>query len=105
MEEPIKFFVGLDVHKDSVSVAACDASREPARFVGTLGPDVNKLLKVLAKAGAPAEAGSPTATMPTAPRRERPGSAPNCGSSAPLNPVDGVAAPDRDHQVTRRRQR
>jgi len=34
MDERIKFFVGLDVHKDSISVAACDASREPARFVG-----------------------------------------------------------------------
>jgi transposase len=45
----------LDVHKDSISVAACDASREPARFVGTVEADVNKLLKVLAKAGAPAE--------------------------------------------------
>jgi transposase len=55
MDERIKFFVGLDVHKDSISVAACDASRGPARFVGTLGPDVNQLLKVLAKAGAPAE--------------------------------------------------
>ena len=42
MDERIKFFVGLDVHKDSISVAACDASREPARFVGTVDSDVNK---------------------------------------------------------------
>lgn len=55
MDERIKFFVGLDAHKDSFSVAACDASREPARFVGTMGPDVNRLLKVLGKAGAPQE--------------------------------------------------
>ena len=55
MDERIKFFVGLDAHKDSISVAACDASREAARFVGTMGPDVNRLLKVLAKAGDPAE--------------------------------------------------
>ena len=55
MDERIKFFVGLDAHKDSISVAACDASREPARFVGCLKPDVNGLLKVLAKAGAPSQ--------------------------------------------------
>lgn len=55
MDEPIKFFVGLDAHKDSTSVAACEASREPARFVGTIGPDVQALLKLLAKAGDPAQ--------------------------------------------------
>ena len=55
MDERIKFFVGLDVHKDSTSVAACDASREPARFVGTVGSDVRQLLKVLAKAGEPGQ--------------------------------------------------
>src|SRR5690242_1536310 len=55
MDERIKFFVGLDVHKDSTSIAACDASRQPARFVGTVGPDIRQLLKVLAKAGEPAE--------------------------------------------------
>lgn len=55
MDEPIKFFVGLDAHKDSPSVAACEASREPARFVGTIGPDVQALLKLLAKAGDPAQ--------------------------------------------------
>ncbi len=54
MGEGIKFFVGLDVHKDSISVAACDASRGQARFVGTVDSDVNELLKVPAKAGAPA---------------------------------------------------
>jgi transposase len=54
MDERIKFFVGLDVHKDSISVAACEAGREPARFIGTMSPDVNGLLKLLAKAGEPA---------------------------------------------------
>ena len=54
MDERIKFFVGLDAHKDSISVAACEAGREPARFVGTMSPDVNGLLKLLAKAGDPA---------------------------------------------------
>ena len=51
MDERIKFFVGLDAHKDSIAIAACAAGREPARFVGTMGPDVNGLLKLLAKAG------------------------------------------------------
>ena len=55
MDEGIKFFIGLDAHKDSTSVAACEAGREPARFAGTVGPDVRPLLKVLAKAGDPAQ--------------------------------------------------
>ena len=54
MDERIKFFVGLDAHKDTIAVAACEAGREPARFAGTLGPDVRGLLKVLGKAGDPA---------------------------------------------------
>jgi len=58
MDERIKFFVGLDAHKDSIAVAACEAAgREPARFIGTLGPDVDGLLKLLAKAGDPAQVG------------------------------------------------
>ena len=36
MDGRIKFVVGLDVHKDSISIAACDMSREPARFAGTV---------------------------------------------------------------------
>lgn len=55
MDERIKFFVGLDTHKDSTSIGACEASREPARFVGTVGADVRGLFKVLAKAGDPAQ--------------------------------------------------
>lgn len=31
MDEGIKFFVGLDAHKDSVAIAACDVGREPSR--------------------------------------------------------------------------
>jgi transposase len=54
MDESIKLFVGVDAHEDSTSVAACEAGREPARFVGTIGPDVRVLLKVLAKAADPA---------------------------------------------------
>lgn len=55
MDERIKFFVGLDIHKDTISIAACDASREPARFVGTVSSDVRQVFKALAKAGEPSE--------------------------------------------------
>ena len=55
MDERIKFFVGLDVHKDSISIAACDMSREPARFVGTVSSDVHQVIKALSKAGEPSE--------------------------------------------------
>ena len=55
MEERINFFVGLDAHKDSISIAACEAGREAARFVGTIGPDVRGLFKILDKAGEPAQ--------------------------------------------------
>ena len=51
MEQRTEFFVGLDVHKDSISVAACEEGRTPARFVGVIGPDVRQLAKLLAKAG------------------------------------------------------
>jgi transposase len=51
MDEVIKFFVGLDAHKDSIAVAVCEAGREPSRFVGTLGPDVQGVLKTLRKYG------------------------------------------------------
>lgn len=48
MDESIKFFVGLDAHKDSIAIAA---GREPSRFVGTLGPEVQGVLKTLRKYG------------------------------------------------------
>jgi len=51
MDKHIKFFVGLDTHKDSIAVAVCEAGREPSRFVGTLGPDVQGVLKLLRKYG------------------------------------------------------
>ena len=51
MEEGIKFYVGVDAHKESLAVAACEAgSREAGRFVGTVR-DLRGLLKVLGKAG------------------------------------------------------
>jgi len=56
MEEGIKFFVALDVHKDSITIGAAEAaSRAPARLVGRTPHDLNKLLKVLTKLGAPLE--------------------------------------------------
>ena len=51
MEERIKIHVGLDVHKDSISVAAAEAGRAPGRLIGKVTHDVNKLVKVLAKLG------------------------------------------------------
>jgi transposase len=55
MEEGIKFFVGLDVHKETIAVAIAEAGREPARLVGSIAHDVNRLLKRLARYGAPAQ--------------------------------------------------
>jgi len=51
MEEGIKFFVGLDVHKDTIAVSVAEAGRAPARLLGTIAHDVAKLLKVLARYG------------------------------------------------------
>ena len=50
MQERIKIHVGLDVHKDSISVAAAEAGRAPGRLIGKVTHDVNKLVKVLARA-------------------------------------------------------
>ena len=47
MEELSKIHVGLDVHKDSISVAAAEPGRAPGRLIGKVTHDVNKLLKVL----------------------------------------------------------
>ncbi len=51
MEERTKIYVGLDVHKDSISVAAAEPGRGGARLIGKVTHDVNKLLKVLGKIG------------------------------------------------------
>ena len=53
MDESIKFFVGLDVHKDSIAVAVAEAGRAPARLVGRIAHDVGKLFKLLARYGEP----------------------------------------------------
>jgi len=51
MNEITKIHVGLDVHKDSISVAMAQLGREPGRLVGKVVHDVPKLLKMLAKIG------------------------------------------------------
>jgi transposase len=53
MEEGIKFFVGLDGHKDTIAVAVAEAGRAPARLVGSIAHNVTRLLKVLARYGEP----------------------------------------------------
>ena len=55
MEQPTTLFVGLDVHKDSISVAYAAPSRtEPPQFVGPIGirqSDIDKLIRSLHSKG------------------------------------------------------
>jgi len=51
MEERTKIHVDLDVQKDSISVAAAEPGRAPARLIGKLTHYLTKLVKVLAKIG------------------------------------------------------
>ena len=51
MQESSKIHVGLDVHKDSISIAAAEPGRMPGRLIGKVTHDVNKLFKVLTKVG------------------------------------------------------
>jgi len=55
MNEDIKFFVGLDVHKDTIAVAVAESGREPARLVGSIAHDVARLLKRLTRYGEPGQ--------------------------------------------------
>lgn len=55
MGEGIKFYVGLDVHKEKIAVAVAEPGSAGARYVGNIGHDFNTLMKVLAKYGAPAQ--------------------------------------------------
>jgi transposase len=51
MQEINKFHVGLDVHKDSISVAVAEPGRTAGRLVGKVVHDVSKLLNLLCKIG------------------------------------------------------
>ena len=53
MQELSKIHLGLDVHKDSISIAVAEPGRCPGRLIGRTAHDVSKLLKVLNKVGAP----------------------------------------------------
>ena len=44
-------FVGLDVHKDTISIAVAESGREPARLLETIPADAWLLLKVLDRLG------------------------------------------------------
>jgi transposase len=53
MNDDITVFVGLDVHKDSIAIAAAEVGRAEPRFVGTCGAELRELLKGLCGLGAP----------------------------------------------------
>lgn len=53
MDQLSKIHLGLDVHKDSITVARVDPGRDPGRVVGKVPHDVSKLIKLLAKQGSP----------------------------------------------------
>src|SRR5438094_4642285 len=53
MDEGIKFFVGLDVHKETIAIAVAEPGRAAARLLGSIAHDVPKLPKVLARYGEP----------------------------------------------------
>jgi transposase len=53
MEEAITSFVGLDVHKESMSIAVARAGHESPHFVGTVGTNIGQVLKSLKNLGRP----------------------------------------------------
>ena len=42
--------IGLDVHKDSIAIASATFA-ERGRFIGTVGPELKELLKVVQRVG------------------------------------------------------
>jgi len=55
MEKASKVYVGLDVHKETITVAAAQAGRAGGRVLGTVPHDVNRLVKALSRYGQPDE--------------------------------------------------
>lgn len=55
MDEISKVHVGLDVHKDSISIGLAHPGREPGRLLSKVGHHLPKLLKQLDKLGTPAQ--------------------------------------------------
>jgi transposase len=53
VEKNITCFIGLDVHKDSIAIAAAEAGRELPRFIGTVRPELTQVLKALKALGSP----------------------------------------------------
>jgi transposase len=53
VEKNITCFIGLDVHKDSIAIAAAEAGREQPRFIGTVGSELKELLRALKSLGGP----------------------------------------------------
>ena len=53
MDEISKIHVGLDLHKDSISIGAAQPGREPGRLVSKIAHDVPTLVKQLNKLGTP----------------------------------------------------
>lgn len=50
MDKRIRFFIGLDVHKDSIAIAAApNNSREEPRFIGTTGYSIFQVMKALSR--------------------------------------------------------
>jgi transposase len=53
MDELSKIHVGLDVHKDSISIGVAEPGRGPGRVMGKIAHDVGKLTKLLSRIGRP----------------------------------------------------
>ena len=51
MHEGITAYIGLDVHKDSIAIAAAGNDREVPHFVGTVRPDFKRVRKALSHYG------------------------------------------------------
>jgi len=51
MDKAITFFVGLDVHKESIAIGVAATGNDVPRFVGTVGPALSELLTALSRLG------------------------------------------------------